>query len=255
MLLGPLNLLPPQSSILNPQFYLLMYNVFAKHYSRVFPLNSALTGLVKEELKPGGGLLDLGCGTGELDNVLLAEGYECLGIDTDEAMTRYAGKKGHPDRFKIMRIQDIGSIQTSFDLVISTGNVMSHLAPDALANSIKDIAGLLGPGGKWIYQIVNWNRYFQQGYEFPVLEREEGRLKFYREYNGTDEQVAFSIRLEEEGRIIHQGTSILYPLAIEKHKQINESAGFTCRARYRNWNRESFEVETDDSVILVFEKK
>ena len=231
-----------------------MYTAFAEYYSRVFPLSPVLLAFIKEEMAGGGTLLDLGCGTGELDNALFGQGYDCLGIDSDEAMIQYAGNKGSPDHFRKLNIEEIKSLRGPFSLVISTGNVMSHLDKEALKRSAKDVYGILEPGGKWVYQIINWNRYFTQGYEFPVLERESGSLKFHRQYKGNNEKVDFSVRLEVEGKEVYKGTSTLYPTAIEEHTRINKTAGFACRAQYRNWKRELFMPEKDDSVIFLLEK-
>jgi 2-polyprenyl-3-methyl-5-hydroxy-6-metoxy-1,4-benzoquinol methylase len=231
-----------------------VYETLAQYYSRIFPLNPALPIFIKEEMGKRRTLLDLGCGTGELDNALLEQGYDCLGIDSDESMVRNAGGKGFPDHFRKMNIEDIKTLKGRWGLVISTGNVMSHLAMGALKQTVQDVYEILEPGGKWIFQIINWNRFFRQGYDFPVLERENGILKFYRKYTGNDEKVNFTVRLEEKGREVYEGTSTLFPMAIEEHTKINEAAGFLCRAKYKNWKREPFTPDKDDSVIFLMEK-
>ena len=53
-----------------------------------------LTGLLKEQGVTAGLLLDLGCGTGSLTELLADAGYDMIGVDNSEEMLELARESG-----------------------------------------------------------------------------------------------------------------------------------------------------------------
>ncbi len=95
---------------------------------------------------PPARILDAGCGTGRVAIRLAELGYECVGIDADEAMLRVARSASSPVRWihaDLTRLPETGR----FDLVVAAGNVMPLLAPGTEAGVIADLTGRLRPGG------------------------------------------------------------------------------------------------------------
>ncbi|MBF0432828.1 MAG: class I SAM-dependent methyltransferase [Fibrobacteria bacterium] len=232
-----------------------MYNQLAAHYSKIFPLNKSLLYFIQEEAELGCAILDLGCGTGELCHALAQEGYGCSGIDTDSEMIKIAKSAGAAAEFEVMDITNLEELQQSFNLIISTGNVMSHIVQSEFQKILESIWQLLLPGGKWVYQIVNWDKYIHSNYEFPILLRDNNTLAFYRAYAGDTDKVVFTIRLEKDGEEVYTGQSDLFPASIESHMQKNRDAGFISNGLYRDWEYGEFNGDSDNGVILVMEKK
>lgn len=101
---------------------------------------------------PGGRVIDLGCGTGELTRVLheRSRAAETLGIDSSPAMlARAAGFAGGGLRFELA---DIAAFAPAgpFDLVLS--NAALQWLPDH-ERLLARIAGWVAPGGQLAFQV------------------------------------------------------------------------------------------------------
>jgi SAM-dependent methyltransferase len=96
----------------------------------------------------GARVLDAGCGTGRVAIRLAELGYDCVGVDVDEAMLAQARLRS-PDliwvRSDLVRLReaDLGR----FDLVVAAGNVIPLLERGTEAQVVSNLAGLLAPEG------------------------------------------------------------------------------------------------------------
>ena len=90
--------------------------------------------LIKKHKPKAKTILDLGCGTGRHDALLVKKGYKVLGIDKSLHMVSLA-KKNNPDlRFKTSDIKSFKSNE-KFDVIISLFHVLSY------HNFNKDVRG------------------------------------------------------------------------------------------------------------------
>jgi 2-polyprenyl-3-methyl-5-hydroxy-6-metoxy-1,4-benzoquinol methylase len=129
--------------------------------------NNRLVQNMREELwrtvarlaRPGGRLLDLGCGTG-LDAVHFArEGFTVKGIDLSPAMI--AETRGEAERESVgdrvtavqMSIQELDQLKAeTFDCIYSDLGALNCASdPAALA---RDCATLLAPGGSLVFSVI-----------------------------------------------------------------------------------------------------
>ena len=98
-----------------------------------------------------GRVLDIGCGTGKLDEDLHGLGYEVLGIDSSADMIAVAKKaetKGL--RFEPVSFQNFSASHT-FDYLIVVFNVFGYFSPSELSSFFKKAAPMLGDGGFLIF--------------------------------------------------------------------------------------------------------
>ena len=76
------------------------YTSFAKVYDKFMdnvPYEewcSHLCGMLREDGIENGLILDLGCGTGSLTELLAGEGYDCIGVDLSADMLEIAMENG-----------------------------------------------------------------------------------------------------------------------------------------------------------------
>lgn len=96
-------------------------------------------------------ILDLGCGYGENDRYYKEKGASyVLGIDISKHMIEIANKENKIDGidFKIMPMEDISKIDSTFDIVISS--LAFHYVED-YEKLIENISNLLNDGGYLVF--------------------------------------------------------------------------------------------------------
>jgi len=95
----------------------------------------------------GGGdrrALDIGCGAGLLCDLLSRKGYEATGIDRAKNVIAGNRERFPHCRFETLRVEELGSLGETFDLV-TLSHVLEHVADErALLGAIPS---LLAPGG------------------------------------------------------------------------------------------------------------
>lgn len=112
-------------------------------------------------LAPGQRVLDLGCGTGTLALLALAEqpAAELTGLDADPEMIARARAKaedaGAEARFDEGRSDRLPYADGSFDRVLST-LFFHHLDPEPKRRTAAEIARVLAPGGE--LHVADWGR-------------------------------------------------------------------------------------------------
>lgn len=104
---------------------------------------------VTDLLEPGSGerILDLGCGTGDLTNVLAEKGAEVIGLDASSEMIERARAKYPGITFNVADGQSFRVAPAEFDAVFS--NAALHWMKDA-AGVAASVALALRPGGRFV---------------------------------------------------------------------------------------------------------
>jgi len=104
-------------------------------------------------VKGGQRVLDVGCGTGLLARVLLAEGYKVVGVDASPAMVDFARGYAPGGEFEVIGLPTRratgrpGALPIS-DAVVSTGHVLNYLdSRDDVALALAEVAQAVRPGG------------------------------------------------------------------------------------------------------------
>jgi SAM-dependent methyltransferase len=92
-------------------------------------------------LKPGGRLLDFGCGNGSFMRAATRQGFVCDGVELEEKARRQAAANSGCEVFSLDAVKASGR---RYDIVYM-GDVLEHLpAPGAM---LRELEGLLSPGG------------------------------------------------------------------------------------------------------------
>jgi O-antigen chain-terminating methyltransferase len=114
-----------------------------QRYLSLFP-SPKLPGLV----------VDIGCGRGEMLELLAAEGHEVLGVDTDEGMVAVCIEKGLPavvdDGVRFLSRTVAGSLKGVF-----CAQVVEHMITPELESFVQQAYRALTPGGVLVVETIN----------------------------------------------------------------------------------------------------
>ncbi|MEA5516077.1 class I SAM-dependent methyltransferase [Nodularia sp. UHCC 0506] len=109
--------------------------------------------LMLQHLPPQAHILDLCCGTGQLVEKLLIEGYQVTGIDGSESMLKYA-KENAPQANFILEDARYFNLLPTFNAAISIGSSLNHiLTLDELKLVFANVYNSLQPGGLFGFTI------------------------------------------------------------------------------------------------------
>ncbi|GGN87182.1 methyltransferase [Actinoplanes lobatus] len=109
----------------------------------------------------GGGVLELGCGTGHKLIPIAADGHPCTGLDLSTHMLAEARRKADARGVTVewlrgdMRAFDLGR---TFDFVFIAANSLLHLhEADDLVTCFRTIRRHLAPGARFVFDVFNPN--------------------------------------------------------------------------------------------------
>ena len=116
-----------------------------------------LTGLLGEYQVHDGLVLDLGCGTGSLTEILAKKGYDMIGIDNSEDMLQIAMEKRADSGLDILYLlQDMREFELygTVAAVVSICDSMNYLTDyEDLVQTLKLVNNYLDPQGVFIFDL------------------------------------------------------------------------------------------------------
>jgi 2-polyprenyl-3-methyl-5-hydroxy-6-metoxy-1,4-benzoquinol methylase len=101
-------------------------------------------------VSPPARVLDAGCGTGRVAIRLAELGYDCAGVDLDEAMLAVARARAPQLPWVAADLGEVDLLAARhepFDLVVAAGNVVPLVAPGAEPQVVARLAAHLATGG------------------------------------------------------------------------------------------------------------
>jgi SAM-dependent methyltransferase len=233
------------------------YSEFAGYYERVFPFDEATYGFLRSRFPSGARrILDIGCGTGDYCGRLASQGYEALGIDLDRWMVERAKKKYPATEFRVLGLDEVGSLGGMFGAAFCIGNVAAHLPRHRLGGFLWALRERLDQGAIWIVQTVNWDYVLRQdSYTFPEVAVGESGLLFERSYPEiSEEMVTFVTRLREREGVVFEGETTLYPVRAEDYIRAHREVEFELVGQYGGFSDEEFDPRKMSSSVLVFRR-
>ena len=197
---------------------------------------------------PERSVLDLGPGTGEHTAFFAEHGARAVGVDRSESMLaaareHEAGGRGRFVHGDIRSVDGLLGAEPGFGMAVCLGNVLPHLTgEDDLEAFFKAVARLLLPGGRFLIQLLNYDRIIGQNVRHLPLNFREG---------DDGEEIVF-LRLMKpapDGRILFFPTT----LSLDPSSEAPVSVSGSQRVELRGWTSGAVEAaleRADFSVVL-----
>jgi glycine/sarcosine N-methyltransferase len=236
------------------------YSSIADVYDYIFPYNPMHKNYILSCVKQSESkeLLDIGCGTGNLSIEVAKSFKKVTSIDLDNEMISKAGSKAEDFdnlNFECMNMLNIRSKfgENAFDGVFSFGNTIVHLnSLDEIDNFFSQVRSVLEVSGKFLFQIINYDRILQKKIEnLSTIDNENIKFERYYNYLESKNYIEFinKLTIKKTGKIIDNAV-ILYPLRQKEICDLLRKNGFKQIKLYSNFKKEKL---TSDSVPLIVE--
>lgn len=234
----------------------MFYESIAKVYDYIFPKNRKQLEFVEsiKKISSEEKILDIGCATGNLTELLGEKTRNIVGIDLDKELLKEAKYK-HPNlNFENMNMLKINEKfeENSFDRVVSFGNTLVHLdSREEVEEFFQKVYKTLKFNGFFIVQIINYNRVIEKNIKnLPTIDNE--KVKFVRdyEYDKSVGKVDFitELTIKEANLNIKNNIKLLALTKIEIQKFLGE-IGFRNIEFYGDFEGREL---SDNSEALIF---
>ena len=169
---------------------------------------SYLKELLKEYGVQDGLVLDLGCGTGTMTELLAADGYDMIGVDNSEEMLEIAREKqiksGHEILYLLQDMREF-ELYGTVRAVVSICDSMNYIMePEELTQVFRLANNYLDPGGVFIFDLNTVYKYSEILGEQTIAEnRDEGSFiweNYFDQEEGINEYDLTLFIREEDGR-------------------------------------------------------
>lgn len=183
------------------------YDRFAWFYNRYWALEfprriiAVVDKLLLSKLAPGASILDLCCGTGQLAQELTARGFRVTGIDSSEAMLRYA-RENAPAAELILADARWFKLLSLFHGAVSTFDSLNHILNlDELTKAFENVHAALLGDGLFLFD-MNMEEAFRTRWQGTFAVVEDDNVCIARGGYNQDEKIArcelTMFRLENE---------------------------------------------------------
>ena len=223
-----------------------------------------LRDLLKEYGVYDGLVLDLGCGTGTMTEILAADGYDMIGIDNSEEMLEIAAEKKEGSGSDILYLlQDMREFELygTVKAVVSICDSVNYITEEEdLEEVFRLVNNYLDPGGIFIFDFNTVYRYKEVIGSQTVAESREDCSFIWDNYYYEDEE----INEYELSLFIKEKDSELYKKYVETHfqkaynletiRRLIEQSGLEFIIAYNAFSREKPSDESERIYVIARER-
>lgn len=221
-----------------------------------------LTGLLKEQGVSEGLLLDLGCGTGSLTELLAKSGYDMIGVDNSEEMLELALEKKEKSGSDILYLcQDMREFELygTVAAVVSICDCMNYILEEEDLLEVFCLANnYLDPGGIFVFDMNTPYKYREVIGNTTIAEnREEGSFIWENCFDEESQvnEYALTLFIKEEDDLYRKHEEFHYQKAYEPErvKELLEEAGLKVEAIYDAFTREPVREDSERIYFIARE--
>lgn len=223
-----------------------------------------LRELLKEYGVYGGLVLDLGCGTGTMTEILASDGYDMIGIDNSEEMLEIAAEKKEGSGSDILYLlQDMREFELygTVKAVVSICDSVNYITEEEdLEEVFRLVNNYLDPGGIFIFDFNTVYKYKEVIGSQTIAESREDCSFIWDNYYYEDEE----INEYELSLFIKEKDSELYRKYVETHfqkaynletiRRLIEQSGLEFIIAYNAFSREKPSDESERIYVIARER-
>lgn len=222
-----------------------------------------LLQLLEEQGIVEGIILDLGCGTGNVTELLAENGYDMIGIDNAQEMLQIAMEKKSKEKYDILYLeQDMTSFELfgTVNAVISICDSMNYLVDEEdIKETFKLVNNYLDPGGIFIFDLNTKFKYEEVLGKNTFAEVRENSSFIWDNYYDKEDQInEYQLSLfvkQEETNLYEKFDEIHYQKAydLEKIKLWIKEAGLEFISAYDAFSKEEVKENSERIYIIARE--
>ncbi len=209
-------------------------------------------------------VLDLGCGTGSVTNLLSSKGYEMIGVDLSYDMLAVAREKAKELELDVTYInQDMTELDLfgTIDCVISVGDSLNYIVDEEdLLEVFKKVNLFLNPGGLFIFDMNTIYKFKEALGNQTYAENHEDYAYIWENYFYEEDQMneyEVSIFIKNELGSFDKTTEVHYERGYEPDKIIEliEKSGLKLEAVYHDNSFEALKPTTERMYFVAREQQ
>ena len=220
-----------------------------------------LIQLLKEYQVEDGLVLDLGCGTGNMTELLAKEGYDMIGVDNSEDMLEIASEKRAESGLNILYLlQDMREFELygTVKAVVSICDSINYiLEEDDLREVFSLVNNYLDPKGMFIFDLNTEAKFQAMGSEKIAEARDEGSFIWENEYDEEEKinsyDLTLFIREEDDLYRRYQETHFERAWSLDEIKKALTEAGMEFVAAYDAFTKNAPRKESDRIYVVARE--
>lgn len=220
-----------------------------------------IKSLLKEYGISDGLVLDLGCGTGTVTELLADAGYDMIGVDNSCDMLEIAEEKkdksGHDILYLMQDMREFELYGTVRAVVSVCDSVNYILEEEDLLEVFSLVNNYLDPGGMFIFDMNTRYKYEQMGDCTIAENREESSFIWDNFYDPEEEinEYELAIFLKEQGDLYRKFEEVHYQRAYDPEvvKALLEKAGLELVAVYDAFTREPVREDSERIYFIARE--
>lgn len=221
-----------------------------------------LSGLLAEYEVTDGIVLDLGCGTGTLTELMAARGFDMIGVDYSEEMLEIAmEKRAESGRDILYLLQDMREFELygTVRAVISICDSLNYITEEEeLEEVFRLVNNYLDPEGVFIFDFNTVYKYREILGDQTIAESREDCSFIWDNYYYEEEQIneyELSLFLQEEGNLYRKYVETHYQKGyeLETIKGLLEKSGMKFVTAYDAFTRNPPTKESERVYVIARE--
>lgn len=222
-----------------------------------------MASLLRENGVLDGLLLDLGCGTGSLTELLAKKGYDMIGVDSSEDMLQLAMEKREVSGQDILYLlQDMREFELygTVNAVVSICDSINYITEyEDLVRVLALVNNYLDPKGVFIFDMNTEYKYRELLAQSTIAEnREEGSFIWENDYDEEDRINEYDLTLfihAQKGLYRkYQETHFQRAYTLDEVKRAIASAGMEFIAVYDAFTRDAPRSDSERIYVIAGEK-